>query len=186
MSEGQRVEDQWSSSIQPGNKSFGRGPWIIAGAIVAAAAIVSVTLVVLHDDKTTLGVTGLGPGSSAYLEARARAQDRAAQSELRNALVAAKVVYTDSRSYAGADASFSGLSTVEPSLCYVDAETASTPDEFCSTISVYASADQWAAARMPDTGACFWIKDDAVTGTTYGFGEPCTGAAATRASDESW
>ena len=37
-----------------------------------------------------------------FLGARTRAQNRAAQSDLRNALVAAKTIYTDNSSYAGA------------------------------------------------------------------------------------
>ena len=51
-----------------------------------------------------------------FLGARSRAQNRAAQSDLRNALVAAKTMYTDNSTYATATAS--GLSGVEPSLCY--------------------------------------------------------------------
>ena len=39
-----------------------------------------------------------------FLGARTRAQNRAAQSDLRNALVAAKTMYTDNSSYAGATA----------------------------------------------------------------------------------
>ena len=58
-----------------------------------------------------------------FLGARTRAQNRAAQSDLRNALVAAKTIYTDNSSYAGATASrrCAGTrpSTVEPSLTYV-------------------------------------------------------------------
>ena len=40
-----------------------------------------------------------------FLGARTRAQNRAAQSDLRNALVAAKTMYTDNSSYAAADSS---------------------------------------------------------------------------------
>ena len=40
-----------------------------------------------------------------FLGARERAQNRAAQSSLRNALVAAKTAYTDDGDYAGADQS---------------------------------------------------------------------------------
>jgi type IV pilus assembly protein PilA len=38
-----------------------------------------------------------------FLGARTRAQDRAAQASLRNALVAAKSIYTDTQSYATAE-----------------------------------------------------------------------------------
>src|SRR4029077_8440934 len=55
-----------------------------------------------------------------FLGARTRAQNRAAQSDLRNALVAAKTMYTDNSSYALAnEVAATGLVTVEPSLCYV-------------------------------------------------------------------
>src|SRR5215211_4194848 len=53
-----------------------------------------------------------------FLGARERAQDRAAQSSLRNALTAAKTVFTDSNDYTDADAA--EMQTVEPSLAFVD------------------------------------------------------------------
>src|SRR3954467_5890184 len=70
-----------------------------------------------------------------FLGARSRAQNRAAQSSLRNALVAAKTMYTDTSSYAAADSSATGLITVEPSLTYV-ATASATP----TTVSVSAAA----------------------------------------------
>ncbi len=60
-----------------------------------------------------------------FLGARQRAQNRAAQSSLRNALVAAKTAYTDTSDYTGADTS-AELLAIEPSLTYNDATTAST------------------------------------------------------------
>src|SRR6476660_9220331 len=52
-----------------------------------------------------------------FLGARTRAQDRAAQSSLRNALTAAKTAYTDQSSYA--TATDAQLGAIEPSLQYV-------------------------------------------------------------------
>src|SRR4249919_1023787 len=63
-----------------------------------------------------------------FLGARTRAQNRAAQSDLRNTLVAAKTIYTDNSSYqcatggaVGAVAPCVGIAliSVEPSLTYV-------------------------------------------------------------------
>ena len=51
-----------------------------------------------------------------FLGARERAQNRAAQSSLRNALVAAKTAYTDDGDYSGPD---NDLGAIEPSLTYV-------------------------------------------------------------------
>src|SRR5436309_14106071 len=48
-----------------------------------------------------------------FLGARARAQDRAAQSDLRNGLTAEKTVYTDNSTY---DATTAAMSAIEPSL----------------------------------------------------------------------
>ena len=99
-----------------------------------------------------------------FLGARTRAQNKAAQSDLRNALVAAKTLYTDASSYAGADAST--LATVEGSLNFVDgATTLDATDE----VSVDPeSATVWSAARLSAAGDCFYVADDASTGTTYG------------------
>jgi type IV pilus assembly protein PilA len=129
-----------------------------------------------------------------FLGARTRAQNRAAQSDLRNALVAAKTLYTDNSSYAAADETAAGLFSVEPALCYTDAATASTVGGACASgagsanISVSAAAAEWAAARMSASGTCYWIDDDPATGTTYGStavaanctGTDALGAAATQ------
>ena len=50
-----------------------------------------------------------------FLGARQRAQDRAAQSDLRNGLTAEKTVYTDDQAYSS-DTSTAGLKGVEASL----------------------------------------------------------------------
>jgi len=123
-----------------------------------------------------------------FLGARARAQDRAAQSDLRNTLVAAKTMYTDASSYAAADSTATGLITVEPSLSYVAAGTASTVA--VPSVSVSAAATTWAAARMSASGTCYWIKDVASgPGTTYGettTAANCTGTAALGAASPAW
>src|SRR5437879_7442134 len=79
-----------------------------------------------------------------FLGARARAQDRAAQSSLRNALTAAKTLYTDNNAYTGADESATGLITVEPSLTYKAHDANSTGAKDVSVKVV--SATRWNAA----------------------------------------
>lgn len=54
-----------------------------------------------------------------FLGARQRAQDRAAQSDLRNAVAAAKTYYTDNDSYAGFNAT--AAAKIEPQLDWEDA-----------------------------------------------------------------
>src|SRR5437667_860944 len=57
-----------------------------------------------------------------FLGARQRAQDRQAQSNLRNAFAAEKVVYTDNQTFTTNTATLSGI---EPSLNYVANATVS-------------------------------------------------------------
>jgi type IV pilus assembly protein PilA len=114
-----------------------------------------------------------------FLGARERAQNRAAQSSLRNALVAAKTLYTDESNYGTADETVAtGLPSVEPSLTYVAAATVSGgPTEVSVRISDQVAGDEqvWSAAALSESGDCFEISDNATAaGTTYG-----TGAAAT-------
>ncbi len=100
-----------------------------------------------------------------FLGARNRANDRAAQSSLRNALTAAKTIYTDSQTYTAA--SNTALPGVEPSLTYEAAGAASTGFK---DVSVDASAaDTWVGAALSKSGTCFFIKDasGASGGTTY-------------------
>ena len=121
-----------------------------------------------------------------FLGARTRAQNRAAQSDLRNSLVAAKTMYTDSSTYASATELSTGLVTVEPSLCYVAAGTSSVASgATCVSGSGAASlsvapngSTSWAAARMSASNTCYMIKDTSASGTTYGTNATCTGTQA--------
>ena len=111
-----------------------------------------------------------------FLGARSRAQNRAAESSLRNALVSAKTLYTDTDDYSTSNAT--QLALVEPSLSYNTAAVASTGP---TNVSVYnnnnaASGQVWAAAALSQSGTCFMIKDNANgPGTTYGNNATCTG-----------
>jgi type IV pilus assembly protein PilA len=108
-----------------------------------------------------------------FLGARTRAQNRAAQSDLRNTLVAAKVIYTDNSAYtcataangAAAPCAGIGLPAVEPSLNY----TAAAAGSVTTVVGVAViSATQWAAARWSASDHCFYISDDSSVGTRYG------------------
>ncbi len=119
-----------------------------------------------------------------FLGARTRAQNRAAQSDLRNALVAAKTMYTDNSSYACATGvavvapCTQNLSNIEPSLTYqAAASTVAAPN-----VSVDATATTWAAARMSASSTCYGIYDTSAAGTKYASAiATCTGAAITAA-----
>ena len=121
-----------------------------------------------------------------FLGARERAQNRAAQSSLRNALVAAKVAYTDDSDYSGADTA-AELTAIEPSLSYLGAAVDSTaPDVVSVAVSeaVVGSGDSqvWSGASLSESGDCFYISDNATgPGTTY---EAVAGGAAACAGND--
>jgi type IV pilus assembly protein PilA len=122
-----------------------------------------------------------------FLGARARAQDAAAKSSLRNALTAAKTAYVDKSDYSVA--TDTDLPAIEPSLTYVPAGTASTDFKMVS-VAVTGSNQTWSGAAFSKSGQCFWIKDVATgvgtAGTFYGTGATCTGTAAAGAAGGSW
>jgi type IV pilus assembly protein PilA len=127
-----------------------------------------------------------------FLGARTRAQDRAAQSSLRDAIAAAKTCFTDNDTYGGATpCNAASLTTVEPSLAFVDSPTASTGPKSVSAV-VYQknkAGDSWAAAALSDSGTCWWINDVSTSpgaGTFYGTGATCTGDAAKAANGPKW
>jgi type IV pilus assembly protein PilA len=126
-----------------------------------------------------------------FLGARNRANDKAAQSSLRNALVAAKTCFTDADSYVNCDATAvtGKISAVETALTFVASpKTSTTPN----TVSVATGTTTvWSAGAYSKAGTCFWIKDDVTAGTKYGSaasvaGAGCTGAAAAAAAASSW
>jgi type IV pilus assembly protein PilA len=133
-----------------------------------------------------------------FLGARQRAQNRAAQSDLRYAIVAAKTAYTDTNDYSGA--TDAALPAIEPSLTYAAANVASVALPK-ATISVAfaavggAAAQEWGAARMSLSGNCYFITDYVAGGTPGTYrnhiappGAPCTGnqALTYAANDGSW
>lgn len=100
-----------------------------------------------------------------FLGARQRAQDRAAQSDLRNGLAAAKTYFTDDDTYTGFDAA--GVAdAIEPSLNWVLAAPTAGTDELAINA---ANGPLLVLGRHSDSGAEFCIADDATgPGTTFG------------------
>src|SRR4029077_16733870 len=100
-----------------------------------------------------------------FLGARKRAQDRAAQSNLRNVLTNAKAIYTDHETYA--DASVAALASAEPSMAYTanGTETVTTgPHEVSLDGAPGGVVSEFDAATMSKSGTCFWIRDQVGAG----------------------
>jgi type IV pilus assembly protein PilA len=101
-----------------------------------------------------------------FLGVRTRAQDRAAQTSLRNSLVAAKTLYLDAQDYS--QATPAALSAVAPDLDYLAAD--STGPREVSVGAGVSTATAFYAAVRSDSGRCFYLKDDVTAGgggTTY-------------------
>jgi type IV pilus assembly protein PilA len=95
-----------------------------------------------------------------FLGARQRAQNRSAQSNVRNALTAEKTVYTDNQQYA--DDSASALTNVEPSLSYTTNASSLTggSHQVYAVPSTGANAnDTVIVGAKSASGKCFWLKD---------------------------
>ena len=95
-----------------------------------------------------------------FVGAKTRAQDRAAQSSVRNGLTAAKVVYSDDADYTLA--TVAELDLVEPDIAWVAAATASSGSNELSVDP--ASTTYIVFAGLSKSGSCFFLSDDASVG----------------------
>jgi type IV pilus assembly protein PilA len=100
-----------------------------------------------------------------FLASRGKAQDRSAQSSLRNTLTAAKTVYADGSDYSKADPTTLGNS--EKSVTFVASTSASADPRTVSVNQGSSVSGVFYAAAMSASKVCYFIKDDAASGTTY-------------------
>jgi type IV pilus assembly protein PilA len=103
-----------------------------------------------------------------FLGARNRANDKAAQSSLRNGIAAAKTCFTDADTYTGCNAA--KLLTIETSLTFSDDASvlALGPTNVSAVVGGAPAGTQWQAAAMSKSGTCFQIQDNIATGTRFG------------------
>jgi len=120
-----------------------------------------------------------------FLGARQRAQDRAAQSVLRDGATAEKTIYTDSQTYS-TDTSTAGLKGVESSLKWGTAPTVAVANSSVGT------TDMVCLSEKSKSGTTFVIADIAAgpsAGTYFGKGTTGCGTmteAALSALGSSW
>jgi hypothetical protein len=154
------------SSIDP------RLLWIVAGLVVAA----TLAFVVLRGADEA--GQQLGDANEQAVSQIDRAYDAAAQGTLGQAVVVAQTLHAERGSFT---ADLATLSAYDPGL-----HLTSGPSEDPSTVSYGADPSGFGAAVRSDSGTCWWVFVDTAGVTTYGRGNPCTGRAATAASDPSW
>jgi type IV pilus assembly protein PilA len=98
-----------------------------------------------------------------FLGARARAQDRSAQSNIRNAFTAEKTYFTDAQAYT--DNAAGALSAIEPSINWVNA------------VSAGSTAGNVAVKATPD-GTSVCVNAHAASGNDFGLLDVASGANA--------
>jgi type IV pilus assembly protein PilA len=118
-----------------------------------------------------------------FLGARNRANDKAAQSGVRNALAAAKTCFTDQDTYTGC--TNVKLQTIETSLTFTtDAAGSTGPNQVSVDVPaagaggglVVSAGDQVDLASWSKSGTCFYLRDNSQTGTFYGSAATTAGA----------
>jgi hypothetical protein len=138
-----------------------RGFWVVATAIGMVCVVMVVAIVANRPLKDTIAHT---------------------ESDLNAALGRAQRIQSSSGTFAEADAA--SLAAGDDDRDYVGPDEASDGP---GTVSVYASADVWAAAVQARPDACFFIKQAIGEDTTYAVASgECTGRAALGASDDRW
>ena len=122
-----------------------------------------------------------------FLGARQRAQDRAAQSNVRNAFTAEKTFFTDGQAYTEVVAN---MTAIEPSLTYTQTAgslAASGNLIFLHSFQTTTADDTVVLGALSGSGKCFWLKDNTATGTRYSTSNaPCVEPAAASITDTSW
>jgi type IV pilus assembly protein PilA len=120
-----------------------------------------------------------------FLASRGKAQDKSAQSSLRNTLTAAKSIYADTNDYTKADGT--ALTAGEKSLTFQ--ATASTGPTSVSVSGTANTASTFFAAAKSDGGTCYYIKDSSGasgTGTEYSSGAGTCDAATAAGLASGW
>jgi type IV pilus assembly protein PilA len=101
-----------------------------------------------------------------FLGVRSRAQNKSAQSSLRNSLVAAKTAYSDTGAYT--TGSFAALASIEPSITFVSAGGASAkPAEVVASIDTSTATMGYTAVARSDSGNCYGIREIVGKTTDY-------------------
>ncbi|MEO8293423.1 MAG: hypothetical protein ABI635_09810 [Actinomycetota bacterium] len=133
--------------------------------------------VVLHDAARQGRLVVIGPdgelGGADTVDVTQTAEDRQVQADLRNAYVAAKTYFTDTRTYEGFTPKVA--LSIEPSLGYNTAARAVPGEVSIRDLAV----DHIVLAEATETGHVFCLAENSTGLTTYGAVDPLTAAGCT-------
>ena len=125
-----------------------------------------------------------------FLGARTRAQDRAAQSNLRNGLTGEKTFYTDNQQYGSALTNITALVGIEPAIHWTDPLATGVGTVGLVGIlaqnkndSTLAILDNVVLGAKSASGVCFYVMDESESGTVapgtwYSYSSTCAAPAA--------
>ncbi len=118
-----------------------------------------------------------------FLGARSRAQDRAAQSDIRNALTAEKVFYTDNQSYTTDATTLNGI---EPSLTFTASNNMSSAND--TSVYVHVAGGIVYLGKKSKSGQCFLLRDNPAAGggTQYAKPSSCPSDVTSASYGASW
>jgi len=148
---------------------------IISTIVVASLLLLMAcsTITTTTTTTTTASETGQETPASEFAKAAIRAQDKAAESSLRNAVAASKVFFTDGATYTGLNSS---VAEIEPSLTWAGNEPATV-----GTISIdLADHGVFVLSTRSESGHLFCVGNDESSGDTFG---TVDGYGATSAAD---
>ena len=114
-----------------------------------------------------------------FLGAKTRAQDKAAQSSLRNGLTNAKGIYTDQDTYGATAALVTSLTTAEPSLTFQTAASTTAKQVSVAASGVGVTPSWVVMTALSAGGNCYAIGDSSQFGTAF---KVTTGASCSAAT----
>jgi hypothetical protein len=151
-------------------------PFKLVGVVVCLVVAAATSFVFLSGaDEAGQEFADAGSATLAQVD---RAYDAAAQGTVGRAVVVAQTLYAELGSFT---TDLATLSAFDPGLRFT-----SGPSTGPETVSYAVSGMEFAAAVRSGSGACWWVKVDASSTTSYGSGATCTGGAALGASSPSW
>ena len=120
-----------------------------------------------------------------FLGARGRAEDRAAQADVRTAYSAARTAFTDNQSYAklgSGSALTAGMAAIEPSITWTTGSSSGKRSvSIAASTSTHGPAGILGLAELSGTNKCFELFDDpdSATAPQYAFATPSSATACT-------
>ena len=102
-----------------------------------------------------------------FLGVRTRAQNKSAQSSLRNSLVAAKTAYSDAGTFSGV--TNLTLSSIEPAITFTTGGASTGPNDVHMGFDAAVPPTIFTAWAKSDGGNCYYIQENVgASGTKYG------------------